>query len=221
MCCSGPGWPALDTLWGKIFFVWTPESFHDYLQLYPNLENALCFVSAVDGNSGDDGGTTVTDPAGVFIQTYDSLSWSSPVTAAQISSFTKRVSSLSCIQDQDMIVIQHTPIATSTFCHPRSGRLHEARSACCLSTILISKLAAMPGAACFRLQGNAHLQKLVLALHIHGKFASCHVIQTSIMHHPQSFWLQHQGQCCFQILQHRGCSNHMHMPIHIMISFDT
>ena len=94
VCCSGPGWPALDTLWGRLFFVWTPESFHDYLNLYPNLENALCFVSAVDGNSGDDGGTTVTDPAGVFIQTYDSLAWSSPVTADQISSFESRVSPL-------------------------------------------------------------------------------------------------------------------------------
>lgn len=92
MCCSGPGWPALDTLRGKLFLVWTPESFHDYLNLYPNLENALCFVSSVDGNSGDDGGTTVTDPAGVFIQTYDGLSWSSPVTAAEIAAFETRVS---------------------------------------------------------------------------------------------------------------------------------
>ena len=94
VCCSGPGWPALDTLWGRLFFVWTPESFHDYLNLYPNLENALCFVSAVDGNSGDNGGTTVTDPAGVFIQTYDSLNWSSPVTADEILSFEARVSPL-------------------------------------------------------------------------------------------------------------------------------
>ena len=92
MCCSGPGWPALDTLRGRLFLVWTPESFHDYLNLYPNLENALCFVSSVDGNSGDDGGTTVTDPAGVFIQTYDGLSWSSPVTAAEIAAFETRVS---------------------------------------------------------------------------------------------------------------------------------
>lgn len=91
VCCSGPGWPALDTLWGKLFLVWTPESFLDYLNLYPNLENALCFVSSVDGNSGDDGGTTATDPAGVFIQTYDGLSWSSPVTADEISSFDARV----------------------------------------------------------------------------------------------------------------------------------
>ena len=91
-CCSGPGWPLLDTLWGRLFFVWTPESFHDYLALYPNLEGALCFVSAVDGNSGDSGGQTVTDPAGVFIQTYDSLSWSSPVTNSEIRSFTTRVS---------------------------------------------------------------------------------------------------------------------------------
>ena len=94
VCCSGPGWPALDNLWGKLFLVWTPESFHDYLNLYPNLENALCFVSSVDGNSGDDGGTTVTDPAGVFIQTYDGLSWSSPVTADEVSSFDARVRSL-------------------------------------------------------------------------------------------------------------------------------
>lgn len=92
LCCSGPGWPALDTLRGRLFLVWTPESFHDYLNLYPNLENALCFVSSVDGNSGDDGGTTVTDPAGVFIQTYDGLSWSSPVTAAEIAAFESRVS---------------------------------------------------------------------------------------------------------------------------------
>ena len=92
MSCSGPGWPALDTLRGRFFLVWTPESFHDYLNLYPNLENALCFVSSVDGNSGDDGGTTVTDPAGVFIQTYDGLSWSSPVTAAEIAAFETRVS---------------------------------------------------------------------------------------------------------------------------------
>ena len=93
MCCSGPGWPALDSLWGKVFLVWTPESFHDYLNLYPNLENALCFVSSVDGNSGDDGGTTVTDPAGVFIQTFDGLDWTSPVTADEISRFDARVRS--------------------------------------------------------------------------------------------------------------------------------
>ena len=83
----------MDTLWGKLFFVWTPESFHDYLNLHPNLENALCFVSSVDGNSGDDGGTTSTDPAGVFIQTLDGLGWSSPVTADEISSFDARVRS--------------------------------------------------------------------------------------------------------------------------------
>ena len=90
--CSGPGWPSLDTLWGRLFFVWTPESFTDYLALHPNLEGALCFASAVDGNSGDSGGQTVTDPAGVFIQTYDSLSWSSPVKASELRSFTTRVS---------------------------------------------------------------------------------------------------------------------------------
>ncbi len=90
--CSGPGWPTLDTLWGRLLFVWTPESFTDYLALHPNLEGALCFVSSVDGNSGDSGGKTVTDPAGVFIQTYDSLSWSSPVKASELRSFTNRVS---------------------------------------------------------------------------------------------------------------------------------
>jgi len=90
--CSGPGWPALDTLWGRLFFVWTPESFTDYLALHPNLEGALCFVSSVDGNSGDSGGQTVTDPAGVFIQTFDSLTWTSPVKASELRSFTTRVS---------------------------------------------------------------------------------------------------------------------------------
>lgn len=87
---SGPGWPSLDTLWGRLLLVWTPESFNDYLALHPNLEGALCFVSSVDGNSGDSGGKTVTDPAGVFIQTYDSLSWSSPVKASELRSFTTR-----------------------------------------------------------------------------------------------------------------------------------
>ena len=90
--CSGPGWPLLDTLWGKLFFVWTPESFNDYLALYPNLEGALCFVSSVDGNSGDDGGQTVSDPAGVFIQTFDSLTWSVPLTNHELSTQKTRVS---------------------------------------------------------------------------------------------------------------------------------
>ena len=76
VCCSGPGWPTLDALWGRIFLVWTPESFDDYLNLYPNLENALCFVSSVDGNAGDEGKSTVADPAGVFIQAFDGLFWS-------------------------------------------------------------------------------------------------------------------------------------------------
>ena len=94
----------METLWGKLFLVWTPESFHDYLNLYPNLENALCFVSSVDGNSGDNGGVTVTDPAGVFIQTNDGLSWSSPVTADQISSFDARVRSGVLLQNHHSVV---------------------------------------------------------------------------------------------------------------------
>lgn len=93
-CCSGPGWPVLDTLWGRVFLVWTPESLDDYLKLYPNLENALCFVSSVDANSGDDGGVTATDPANVFIQTSEDFSWSPPVTADQISSYEARVRSM-------------------------------------------------------------------------------------------------------------------------------
>ena len=126
--CSGPGWPLLDTLWGRLFLVWTPESFHDYLNLYPNLEHALCFVSSVDGNSGDDGGVTASDPASVFIQTFDSLSWSSPVTADEITSFESRVRSaallcittneVQCCQDQVFVstqesVCQHQSIPCS------------------------------------------------------------------------------------------------------------
>lgn len=92
MSCSGPGWPALDTLWGRVFLVWTPESVDDYLKLHPNLNDALSFVSSVDGNSGvDGGGVTASDPARVFIQTFENLDWSSPVTADQISSFESRV----------------------------------------------------------------------------------------------------------------------------------
>ncbi len=95
MSCSGPGWPALDTLWGRVFFVWTPESITDYLKLYPNLENALSFVSSVDGNSGvGGGGVTSSNPASVFIQTFEDLSWSPPVTADQISAFEARVKSV-------------------------------------------------------------------------------------------------------------------------------
>ena len=78
---------------GKIFLVWTPESVQDYLGHHPNLEGALSFVSAVDGNSGDDGGQTVTDPAVVFVQTYETLPWASPVTAAEITQFNNRVCS--------------------------------------------------------------------------------------------------------------------------------
>ncbi|KAL3158498.1 hypothetical protein ABBQ38_010730 [Trebouxia sp. C0009 RCD-2024] len=89
---SGPGWPALDTLWGRVFLVWTPESVDDYLKLHPNLNDALSFVSSVDGNSGvDGGGVTASDPARVFIQTFENLDWSSPVTADQISSFESRM----------------------------------------------------------------------------------------------------------------------------------
>ena len=83
----------MDTLWGRVFLVWTPESVDDYLKLHPNLNDALSFVSSVDGNSGvDGGGVTASDPARVFIQTFEDLNWSSPVTADQISSFESRVS---------------------------------------------------------------------------------------------------------------------------------
>lgn len=90
--CRGPGWPLISDLWGKFILVWTPESYNDYLNLYPNLENALCFVSVVDGNVGNSpNGTTVVNPAGVFVQTYDSLSWGRPVTARRVSSYQAKV----------------------------------------------------------------------------------------------------------------------------------
>ena len=125
--CSGPGWPSLDTLWGRLLLVWTPESFNDYLALHPNLEGALCFVSSVDGNSGDSGGKTVTDPAGVFIQTYDSLSWTSPVKASELRSFTTRVSAgFSWIQKQCAGLYLF-------MCSPRLHCLH----ACCIWLCLL------------------------------------------------------------------------------------
>lgn len=99
--CRGLGWPLLSDLWGKFFLVWTPESYNDYLSLYPNLQGALCFVSAVDGNVGNDpSGTTVSNPAGVFIQSYDSLTWGQPVDADVVSSYEAKVCNLivACLQ---------------------------------------------------------------------------------------------------------------------------
>ena len=90
--CRGAGWPLLSELWGKFLLVWTPESLDDYLNLYPNLEGALCFVSGVDANVGNDPNkAAATDAATVFIQTFDSLSWSKPVSADEITAYEAKV----------------------------------------------------------------------------------------------------------------------------------
>ena len=82
----------LSELWGKFLIVWTPESLDDYLNLYPNLEGALCFVSGVDANVGNDPNkAAATDAATVFIQTFDSLSWSKPVNADEITAYEAKV----------------------------------------------------------------------------------------------------------------------------------
>lgn len=97
--------------------VWTPESYNDYLNLYPNLQGALCFVSVVDGNVGNDpSGATVSNPAGVFIQSYDSLTWGQPVTADEVSSYESKVTIFSLLVTDGQVgcvcVVKVTPAGT-------------------------------------------------------------------------------------------------------------